>query len=109
MVAPGLFASVDNDIFGAVDIIAKKKDLPTIWIQATMDSAVAKRVAAFRLCPFNEHDLVYIFQKTSALRHRIFEYRYEDGSAACIGEIISGKLQADCWPFRTPDKKERVK
>ena len=39
-----IYISQRNDLFGAFDLVAKKPDKPTLWIQATLHKSIKEKV-----------------------------------------------------------------
>jgi len=52
-----------NDIFGCIDLCAKKEDKWTLWIQATLDSNRQKKIDDLAVIPWGVGDRVEIWMK----------------------------------------------
>jgi len=57
-----IWVSRKTDIFNCIDLIAKK-DYRTLWIQATLDSGVGRKIEKLKAIPWAPNDEVFIFQK----------------------------------------------
>jgi len=68
-----VWVSRKTDIFNCVDLIAKK-DYRTLWIQATLDSSIGRKVEKLKNIPWAPGDEVFIFQKIN--RTEIVVKRY---------------------------------
>ena len=80
-----IFVSQRNDIFGAVDLISKKADRPTLWIQATLDSGKGRKIEKLKAIPFSflRSDDVQLWIDRGGRQITIF-----DLNGDCIGKII---------------------
>ena len=78
-----IFVSQRNDIFGGIDLIAMKENLPTLWIQATLDSGKGRKMEKLAAIPFSWSDNVQIWIDRGGRQITTF-----DKSGACIGKII---------------------
>ena len=58
-----VWVSKRNDIFGEVDLIAKKDYEPTLWIQATLDSGKGRKEEGLRKIPWGPGDKPQIWMK----------------------------------------------
>ncbi|MFA5944306.1 MAG: hypothetical protein WC876_07570 [Candidatus Thermoplasmatota archaeon] len=55
--------TIAQDIFGCIDLVCKKGDEPTLWIQVTSETAVTKKVEALAAVPWStQHDRVEIWR-----------------------------------------------
>lgn len=84
-----IYISVRNDIFGIIDIIAKKKDTPTLWIQATMNTSMKKKREKLSAIPWNfDIDCVQFWIKRSPGKTDVYELR-ADGTFELVGKILN--------------------
>jgi len=69
--------SISNDIFGQFDIIAKKKNKPTLWIQISTGYRKTEKLNKLKLLPdiFNDFDLVILILK---IKNKLKYYIYSD-------------------------------
>jgi len=58
-----IYVSASQDIFGAIDLIGKKKDRKTLWIQATCHSGLGVKIKKVDLIPWSDLDGVQIWMK----------------------------------------------
>jgi hypothetical protein len=59
-----IWVSGKTDIFNCIDLIAKK-DYRTLWIQATLDSSVGRKIEKLKTVPWAPNDEVFIFRKVN--------------------------------------------
>lgn len=50
----------DKDIFGCVDLVAKKSLSPTVWVQASLGRMIGKRAERFARVPWGGGDVVLL-------------------------------------------------
>jgi len=88
----GNYISQRNDIFGCVDLIAKKEEKPTIWIQATLNPNLEKRLKEFLQLGniWNSEDLVQVWIKRKSGLVDIFQLFGTE--LLPIGKIIRRKF-----------------
>ena len=58
-----IWISKRQDIFGEVDLIAKKEHEPTLWIQATCHSGIGEKEKGLRTIPWGVGDKPQIWMK----------------------------------------------
>ena len=84
-----MYVSVRNDIFGIIDLIAKKKDAPTLWIQATMNTSMKKKKEKLVAIPWNmDIDCVQFWIKRSPGKTDVYEL-HANGEFYLIGKILN--------------------
>jgi len=84
-----IYVSVRNDIFGIVDLIAKKKNERTLWIQATMNTSMKKKREKLSAIPWNfEGDCVQFWIKRSPGKTDVYELNV-NGEFYLIGKILN--------------------
>ena len=84
-----MYVSTRNDIFGIIDLIAKKKDTRTLWIQATMNTSMKKKKEKLCEIPWNfEGDCVQFWIKRSPGKTDVYELR-SDGTFELVGKILN--------------------
>jgi hypothetical protein len=85
-----MYVSVRNDIFGIIDLIAKKSDTKTLWIQATMNTSMKKKKEKLVAIPWNfETDCVQFWIKRSPGKTDIFELRDDGIFFELVGKILN--------------------
>lgn len=58
-----IFVSQSNDVFGCIDLVAKKKGMRTRWIQVTADSGISRKKKDIDEVPWDpQHDSVEIWR-----------------------------------------------
>jgi len=80
-----------NDIFGCIDLIAKREDRGTVWIQATMDSHLERREKELERVPWVVGEVVLIFLKRKTGTVDILAYSSWTKKLEVVGEIKRGK------------------
>lgn len=50
----GMYISQSNDVFGCIDLVAKKRGQRTRWIQVTADSGIGRKKADLAEVPWDE-------------------------------------------------------
>lgn len=66
----GRVLSISSDIYGCIDLIAKRKGERTRWIQVTTATSIRKRIADFAKVPWSpEHDVVELWRWIPAGKH----------------------------------------
>ena len=78
-----IWISQRNDIFGCIDIIAKKKEEKTLWILATHDVNLERRVEKLKEIGWDYNvDCVELWQKKDKkikiYRYDIFNQKFEE-------------------------------
>jgi len=81
-----------NDIFGCIDLIAKKEHRGTIWIQATMDTHLERRKKELERVPWGEADVVMIFMKRKNAEVRMIAYNTYTKTIDVVGEVKRGEV-----------------
>jgi hypothetical protein len=108
-----IYVSQSQDIFGCIDLICKKPEHKTLWIQATEDTGRAKKEAAMTQVPWSELDDVQIWMKREDGHVDIFQRKVEPvtpefeitfykADFPLLGKIIRRKFfaSAGCrWEF----------
>ncbi len=91
MIGPGRLVTAGNDIMGA-DLVAVRSDRPyTLFVQATMDSGVTKRLTETQRYPWNlAAQRVELWQKKPD--SSVVVQLYTGGGFAEIGRYIRGKF-----------------
>jgi len=86
------YISQRNDIFGCVDLIAKKENKPTIWIQASLSPNLEKRLKEFLQLGniWNSEDLVQVWIKRKSGLVDIFQVFGTE--LHLVGKIIRRKF-----------------
>ena len=85
------WVSRKTDIFNCIDLIAKK-EYRTLWIQATLDSSIGRKVEKLKKVPWNIHDEVLIFQKISRDEAVIKKYSVVRQEVDEVGRIKRRKF-----------------
>ena len=58
-----IYISQSNDVFGCIDLVAKRKGARTRWIQVTADSGIGRKKADLAEVPWDpDHDSVEIWR-----------------------------------------------
>ena len=96
-----IFVSQSNDVFGCIDLVAKRRGERTRWIQVTADSGIGRKKAEMLEVPWDSlHDSVEIWRwvggnirkhKTTGelLERQYFQlYRLENGFALEPGQRV---------------------
>ena len=84
-----MYVSVRNDIFGIIDLIAKKKDTRTLWIQATMNTSMKKKKEKLSEISWNfAGDCVQFWIKRSPGKTDVYELNV-NGKFYLIGKILN--------------------
>jgi hypothetical protein len=96
-----IYVSQAQDIFGCVDLIAKKALHKTLWIQCTEDTGRAKKETAMLLVPWSDLDDVQIWMKRGDGHTDIFRLNYSAPEFSLLGKIIRRKFfcTAGVWEF----------
>jgi len=85
------WVSQRNDIFGCIDLIAKRENRETIWIQATMDSHLERREKELEKVPWNVGEIVLVFLKRKSGGVDVFVYRGKEEGLELVGKIKRGE------------------
>jgi len=86
----GFVRSNTNDVFGCIDLILKKKDKKTVWIQATKHSGLKQKIKDLSEVKwnFNVDQVLLIIKRKNYID--IKEFR--EGQLYDIGKIVRGQL-----------------
>jgi len=85
-----IYISQRNDIFGCVDLVAKKENKPTLWIQATLHTGVGEKKKALETVPWGKEDMVQVWVKREDGHVDIFMLGCDN--LHLIGKIIRRKF-----------------
>lgn len=61
-VGNGQLVNVQTDVFGCIDLVAKKKNHATLWIQVTVDGGIGRKMKDLQKVPWNLDDIVQVWQ-----------------------------------------------
>jgi len=90
-IGPGKWACKDNDILGCIDLIVIVPVKKPIFIQATIDTHVGRKLEALQLVPWDPaHCTVQVWLKRSPTRITIKELSM-NRELVNIGEIVRRK------------------
>lgn len=83
-----LWISRSQDIFGCVDLIARRKgESRTLWIQATLDTSIGRKIAELGVVPWGSSDCVQVWVKRAGGRVDIFAADPGMSEAIMVGSI----------------------
>lgn len=85
-----IYVSQRNDILGCIDLVAKKENKPTLWIQATLHTGVGEKKKALQTVPWGKEDMVQVWVKREDGHVDIFMLGCD--SLHLIGKIIRRKF-----------------
>lgn len=97
-----IYVSASQDIFGCIDLCAKKKDHKTLWIQATCHSGLGIKTEKMNSVPWGVIDAVQIWLKREDGHVDAYSFLPETCEAILLGKIIRRKFFASAgsqWEF----------
>jgi hypothetical protein len=88
-----IYVSRSQDIFGCIDLVAKKKGHGTLWIQATLDRGIGlknKKLDTVPWSPWHDGDEVEVWVKRAVGHVDIFNRELAEGNLVLVGKITRG-------------------
>jgi len=84
-----IYVSQRNDILGCIDLVAKKENKPTLWIQATLHTGLGEKKKALQTVPWGKDDMVQVWVKRD---RNVDIFMLGCDSLHLIGKIIRRKF-----------------
>ena len=89
------YVSHRNDILGAIDLLCKKADRETLWIQATLDSGLGRKTEKIKAVQFDDlYDDVQVWMKRADKGVDVFLWSSIEEKTILLGKIIRRKFYA---------------